>query len=61
MLPKARVTITITLDVDVSALEALGYEGAQGLEECEDDDCNGCAYCDATGHTAPLRIEDIIK
>ena len=24
------------------------------LEECEDNDCAGCPYCDAMGYTAPL-------
>lgn len=26
----------------------------EGLEECEDNDCTGCPYCDAMGYTAPL-------
>jgi hypothetical protein len=32
-------------------------DDATGLEECEDNDCSGCPYCDAMGYTHPLTTE----
>lgn len=35
-----------------------------GLEECEDNACTGCAWCDAQGTTAPrgtLQVGDRVR